>query len=93
MANAGPGTNGSQFFITHVPTPHLDGKHTVFGKVTNGQNVVDAISKGDVMKSITIQGDTAGPFSANKEQLDEWNKGLDARFPRKAEKAGAKSDK
>lgn len=54
MANAGPGTNGSQFFITHVVTDWLDGKHTVFGQVKSGQEVVDAIAGGDVIKSVTI---------------------------------------
>ncbi len=54
MANAGPGTNGSQFFITHVPCDWLDGKHTVFGKVLSGLEVVDAVKQGDTLKSITI---------------------------------------
>jgi len=54
MANSGPDTNGSQFFITHVPTPHLNGKHTVFGRVVDGQNVVDSITQGDVIKHIEI---------------------------------------
>jgi len=55
MANAGPNTNGSQFFITHVVTDWLDGKHTVFGQVRQGQEVVDSIQQGDVIRSITIQ--------------------------------------
>jgi peptidyl-prolyl cis-trans isomerase B (cyclophilin B) len=54
MANAGPNTNGSQFFITHSPQPHLNGKHTVFGKVTQGQDIVDSIRKGDAITSIAI---------------------------------------
>lgn len=76
MANSGPNSNGSQFFITHVPTPWLDGKHSVFGEVVDAtdQKVVNAIRNGDVMESITIEGDTTDLFAATKEYLDKWNK-------------------
>ncbi|MGK0421811.1 MAG: FKBP-type peptidyl-prolyl cis-trans isomerase [Polaribacter sp.] len=66
MANSGPATNGSQFYITHVPTPWLDGKHTVFGSVVEGQNVVDAIAQGDELTTVEIVrvGATAESFNA-----------------------------
>ncbi|MDD3472222.1 MAG: peptidylprolyl isomerase [Syntrophaceae bacterium] len=79
MANSGPNSNGSQFFITHVPTPWLDGKHSVFGEVVSAadQKVVNAIRNGDVMESITIDGDTTDLFTQTKDYLDKWNKILD----------------
>jgi peptidyl-prolyl cis-trans isomerase B (cyclophilin B) len=81
MANAGPNTNGSQFFITHTATPWLDGKHTVFGKVVGpeDQAVVDAIRQGDRIESIVIEGDLGPLFAAQKANLDRWNAILDGR--------------
>jgi peptidyl-prolyl cis-trans isomerase B (cyclophilin B) len=74
MANAGPNTNGSQFFITHLPTPHLDGKHTVFGETTAGQDVINAIVGGDKINSINIHGSTDELFAAHQSRIDEWSK-------------------
>lgn len=78
MANAGPGTNGSQFFITHVATPWLNGKHSVFGKVIKGQDVVNSIKQGDSIVKVTITGDTTALFNNPKvkEKLASWNQVL-----------------
>lgn len=83
MANAGPGTNGSQFFITHVPTPWLDGKHTVFGVVAGpaDMEVVNTIVKGDKIERVDVQGDTAALQAANTAVLASWNKTLDEQHP------------
>lgn len=76
MANAGPNTNGSQFFITHVPCAWLDGKHAVFGEVTKGQEIVNTVQQGDKITSIDILDPTDDLFSAQKANLDKWNAAL-----------------
>ena len=79
MANAGPNTNGSQFFITHVPTAWLDGKHAVFGAVESDSDmdVVNAIVQGDALNGIAIEGDTTGLLEKCADKVTEWNKVLD----------------
>jgi len=84
MANSGPQTNGSQFFITHVPTPWLDGKHTVFGEVVSDadQKVVNQIAQGDKIISVTIEGDVSELMKSVKPMIDKWNVVLDLNFPK-----------
>ncbi|MEO0445055.1 MAG: peptidylprolyl isomerase [Verrucomicrobiota bacterium] len=77
MANAGPNTNGSQFFITHLKTEWLDGRHAVFGSVTEGQDVVDSIKAGDSIEGIEIHGETTALMESQKDRIEDWNKILD----------------
>jgi peptidyl-prolyl cis-trans isomerase B (cyclophilin B) len=81
MANAGPNTNGSQFFITHVPTDWLNNRHTVFGEVVDAtdQKVVNATVAGDKITSVTIEGDDSQLTEEYKNQLDKWNSALTKR--------------
>ena len=76
MANAGRGTNGSQFFVTHNATPWLDGKHTIFGQVTKGQSVVDSIQQGATINSIDVLGSTDALFQAQQQRIAQWNTAL-----------------
>ncbi len=81
MANSGIGTDGSQFFITLVATPHLDGKHSVFGRVVTGLDTVYKIVRGDLIRSITINGDTTALMTRKRSDLQQWNARLDEGFP------------
>jgi len=80
MANAGPGTNGSQFFITHGATPWLDGKHSVFGEVISPEDmaVVNQIRQDDIIEKVVVEGDVDALLAAQAFQVGEWNKVLDA---------------
>ena len=85
MANAGPGTNGSQFFITTVPTEWLNGNHTIFGEVVSNADldVVKKLSNGDIMAKVTVEGDIDSFLKTQKSKVDSWNKVLKQNFPNK----------
>ena len=85
MANAGPGTNGSQFFITTVPTEWLNGNHTIFGEVVSDTDlaVVKKLSNGDVMTKVIVEGDVDAFLKTQKSRVDSWNKTLKQNFPNK----------
>lgn len=76
MANAGPGTNGSQFFITTVPTEWLNGNHTIFGEIVSEADldVVKALSNGHIMETVEVEGDSEEFLSKYKDRVDEWNR-------------------
>lgn len=83
MANAGPGTNGSQFFITHVPTPHLNDAHSIFGEVrsSSDQQVVDSIEQNDQIVSVTVEGDLDELLGQQEARVKEWDKVIGENFP------------
>jgi len=88
MANRGAATNGSQFFITHVPTPWLDGKHTIFGKVVKGQEIVDLIKGGDKIESIEIKGNPEKLLTSQAEKLKKMNEVLESKKGNFSERGG-----
>lgn len=81
MANAGPDTNGSQFFIAHQATPHLNGVHTVFGLIHSGRELIRQIRIGDTINSITIEGNAKALLERNADRVYQWNVILDENFP------------
>ena len=83
MANAGPGTNGSQFFITLGAQSHLDGRHTVFGHVVEGMELLTKVVQGDQIVKATVSGDAANLLAANGALVEKWNKVLNENFPPK----------
>jgi peptidyl-prolyl cis-trans isomerase B (cyclophilin B) len=87
MANAGPGTNGSQFFITHVATDWLNDHHTIFGHVVKGQEVVNAIRQGDVITKATIKGDPKQVLAKEADRIKAFNSVLDKQYPAKNKNA------